>query len=638
MILLSSEKLYKEFSAEPVLEAIDIRVQKGQKVAMLGPNGSGKTTLLKILAGEIEPDGGRVMLAKGCRVGYQSQEFAFKAGSTVIQEGLSVFSHLVDMEQELRDLEHKLGESDDHDEIMNRYGLLSEQFEEQDGYSYPAKTRSILNGLGFGEDEFSQPVEVLSGGQQSRLALAKLLLSKPDVLLLDEPTNHLDIAAINWLEDFLRSFSGGLLMVSHDRRFLETLADTIYEMEGTTLEQYSGNYQYYRAERELRWEKAAKEFQAQQEYIKRTQDYIARNIEGQKTKQAQSRRKELAKLDKLDRPPGEAIKASFKFEQRRPSGRHVLDVKGLTKDFEGKKVFRNISFQLERGQRAGLIGPNGCGKTTLLEILCGIQKPDAGSITFGHFVELAYFSQKRQDLEPENTAIDEIRTVRPSWTRGEVQGLLARFLFRGDDAFKVVKHMSGGEAGRLALAKLLLCNANFLILDEPTNHLDIDSKEVLEEALAEYPGTILIVSHDRWFLNSVTDITLDMSANGIRVFQGNYDYWMAKKAQEAREREYAKQESKQRQPQKPKPVPVKVKVPKLSPNEVFRREQRISELETEIAAAEGRLKQVDTEISQASTDHQRLSGLTEELQQLQGQLEQNYGEWDSLTKELEENS
>jgi ATP-binding cassette subfamily F protein 3 len=544
------------------------------------------------------------------------------------------------MEQELRSLEQQLVDSNGQEDIMNRYGLLSEQFEDQDGYSYPAKTRSILSGLGFGEDEFSQPVEVLSGGQQSRLALAKLLLSKPDVLLLDEPTNHLDIAAINWLEDFLRSFSGGLLMVSHDRRFLETLADTIYEMEGTTLELYSGNYSYYRAERELRREKAAKEYQAQQEYIKRTQDYIARNIEGQKTKQAQSRRKELAKIDLLDRPSSEAIKASFKFEQRRPSGRHVLNIKGLSKTFEGKKVFTNISFQLERGQQAGLIGPNGCGKTTLLEIICDLQKPDSGSVNFGHFVELAYFSQKRQDLGPENTAIDEIRTVRPSWTRGEVQGLLARFLFRGDDAFKVVKHMSGGEAGRLALAKLLLCNANLLVLDEPTNHLDIDSKEVLEEALENYPGTVLIVSHDRWFLNSVTDVTLDMSAGGIKIYQGNYDYWIAKKAEEAREREYAKQDQKpaRKQPQKPKPEPVKAKTAKLSANEIFRRDQRIKALETEIAAAEGRQGEIDAEIIQASSDHQKLSNLTTELQELQGKLERDYAEWDSLTRELEENS
>lgn len=639
MILLATDKVYKDYSAEPVLEAIDIQVQNGQKLALLGPNGSGKTTLLRIIAGELEPDSGRVMLAKGCKVGYQRQEFTFAPGSTVIQEGLSVFAHLTEMEREMRRLEAELAESGDNEDIMNRYAQLSHEFEEQDGYSYPARTRSILHGLGFSEAELAQPVESLSGGQQSRLALAKLLLSDPDLLLLDEPTNHLDIAAINWLESYLKGFRGGLLMVSHDRRFLENLADTICELVGTKLELYPGNYQFYRREREQRREKLLKEYVAQQEYIKRTQDFIARNIEGQKTKQAQSRRKDLEKLDRLEPPPGEAVKASFKFEQRRPSGRHVLTVKNLAKSFQGKEVFRNLNFHLERGERAGLIGPNGCGKTTLLEIICGLQRQDVGSVNFGHYVEMAYFSQMRNDLSPENTAADEIWAVRPGWTRGEVQSLLARFLFRGDDAFKVVKNMSGGEAGRLALAKLLLCKANFLILDEPTNHLDIDSKEVLEEALDQYPGTVLSVSHDRWFLTRVTNVTLEMSAQGLRRYHGNYDYWLSKKEEEARELEYAREgqprEREQEKVQSRDPAP---SVRKLSPNEIYRRQQRLSQLEKEIAAAEDRQIKLNQEIIVASTDHTRLQELSTELQCLEEQLEQHYAEWESLSHELEENS
>lgn len=637
MILLSTEKVYKDYSAEPVLEAIDLQIQKGQKVALVGPNGSGKTTLLRIIAGELEPDSGRVILARGCKLGYQSQEFSFTSGSTVIQEGLSVFARLAEMEQELRSLEQELAKSNGHEDVMKRYAELSHEFEELDGYSYPARTRSILHGLGFSEDELSQPVELLSGGQQSRLAMAKLLLSDPDVLLLDEPTNHLDIAAINWLEEYLRSFSGGLLMVSHDRRFLENLAGTICELVGTRLELYPGNYSFYRRERELRREKLYKEFLAQQEYIKRTEDFIARNLEGQKTKQAKSRRNELEKLERLERPPGEAAKASFKFEQRRPSGRHVLDCKGLSKSFAGKKVFRNINFQLERGQRAGLIGPNGCGKTTLLEIVCGLQQPDSGSVHFGHYVELAYFSQMRSDLNPENTAAEEIWSVRPSWTRGEIHSFLARFLFRGDEIFKVVRNMSGGEAGRLALAKLFLCKANFLVLDEPTNHLDIDSKEVLEEALDQYPGTVLTVSHDRWFLNKVTDVTLEMSSDGVRRYQGNYDYWLAKKEEEARDREEAMLQA--ARPAKtgsgqPTPAPAQ----KLSPNEIYRRQQRLVQVEADIAAAEDRQNQINEEMLQEGVDHQRLAELALELQLLQDKLEKFYAEWESLTRELEENS
>lgn len=633
MILLATDKVYKDFSAEPVLEAIDIQVKRGQKVAILGPNGSGKTTLLRIITGELEPDSGQVMLAKDCKVGYQSQEYSFPPGSTVIQEGLSVFAPLAEMERELRQLEQQLkGEG-----AMNRYAQLSHEFEERDGYGYPARTRSILHGLGFREAELDQPVDSLSGGQQSRLALAKLLLSEPDLLLLDEPTNHLDIAAINWLESYLKAFKGGLLMVSHDRRFLESLADTVCEIVGTKLELYPGNYQFYRRERVKRREKMRKDYLAQQEHIKRTKDFIARNIEGQKTKQAKSRRRDLEKLDRLGIPPSEITKASFKFEQRRPSGRHVLKVKGLSKSFLDKEIFRNISFQLERGERVGLIGPNGCGKTTLLEIICSLQQPDSGSVSFGHYVELAYFSQKRNDLNPDNTAAEEIWTVRPVWTQGEVQSLLARFLFRGTDVFKVVKNMSGGEAGRLALAKLILTKANFLVLDEPTNHLDIDSKEVLEEALDQYPGTVLTVSHDRYYLARTTNVTLEWSEEGLKRYHGNYDYWLAKKEEEAKQEEFAREQRQIMQDKEQIPPP-ELQTDKLSPNEVYRREQRLVQLEKEITAAEGRQGQINNEIIEVSTNYNKLQELTLELQELEQKLRRAYREWESISHELEENS
>lgn len=632
MILLTTDKIYKDYSAEPVLEGIDIQVQKGQKVALLGPNGSGKTTLLRIITGELEPDAGRVMLAKGCKVGYQRQEFTFSPRSTVLEEGLSVFAPLAEIEADLRRLEQHL----DEEAALNKYAQLSHEFEEQGGYSYPARTRSVLRGLGFSEAEQNQEVALLSGGQQSRLALAKLLLSNPDLLLLDEPTNHLDIAAINWLESYLKGFQGGLLMVSHDRRFLENLADTICELVGTQLELYAGNYQYYRREREQRRDKMRKEYQAQQEYIKRTEDFIARNIEGQKTKQAQSRRRELEKLERLEGPPGERTKVRFVFEQRRPSGRHVLQVKGLTKSFQDREVLRNINFHLERGERAGLIGPNGCGKTTLLEIICSIQGTDTGTVVLGHYVETAYFSQQRNDLTPGNTAAEEIWTVKPVWTRGEVQSFLARFLFRGDDAFKLVKNMSGGEAGRLALAKLLLCKANFLVLDEPTNHLDLDSKDVLEEALDLYPGTVLAVSHDRSFLSRVTNVTLEMSPQGVRRYHGNYDYWLAKKEEEAQQAEAQEQGplgEVEKKAAKKAPLPNR-----LSPNEIYRRHERLAQLEKEIAATEGRQQLVNQEITKASSDHNKLYELGQELQHLEQQLADHYREWESLSHELEENS
>ena len=624
-MLLAAESITKEYSARPVLTNINLRIRKGQKIGLVGANGSGKTTLLRILAGELEADSGHVSWAKGCTQGYQSQKLDLTAHRTVLEEGLSVFARLAAMEKELRRLEMVLAEDE---QILNHYAQLSHEFEEQGGYSYPAKTRGILSGLGFGEAEHSQLVGSLSGGQQSRLSLAKLLLSSPDLLLLDEPTNHLDIAAINWLENFLSSFSGGLLMVSHDRRFLETLATTVAELENAQLTTYFGNYRYFLRERNLRHEKLLKDYLAQQEYIKRTEEFIARNIEGQNTKQAQSRRRDLEKLARLQPPPACSPKAQFIFEQRRPSGRHVLHCQGLAKSFGGKRIFENIGFRLERGDRAGLIGPNGCGKTTLLEIISGLQQPDAGKVAFGHYVELAYFSQTREDLEGENTAAQEIWSVRPAWTRGEVQSFLARFLFRGEEAFQSVKYMSGGEAGRLALAKLLLSKANFLVMDEPTNHLDLDSRDVLEKALNQFSGTILVVSHDRWFLNAVTNRTLEMNSGGIECYLGNYDYWLAKK--EAQRPATA--------PVAPKTSPDKAGTTSgLSPNELYRRQQRLTQLEVDIAEAEIKQDRLGSVLTDPHISHEKRHELSVELEQIQHLLTRRYGEWESLARELEEN-
>lgn len=623
-MLLTATKINKDYSARPVLVNVDLSLKSGQKIGLVGANGSGKTTLLRILAGELEPSSGQVTMAKGCKIGYQSQRLDLNPAHTVLSEGLTVFSELTAQERELRELEQQLANNDEL--LLDRYAKLSHDFEERGGYSYPARTRSILRGLGFLEQEFSQPVGLLSGGQQSRLALAKLLLANPDLLLLDEPTNHLDISAINWLENYLLTFKGGLLMVSHDRRFLTNLASAIAELENNELVFYPGNYPAFVQGRELRREKWTKDYLAQQEYIRRTEDFIARNIEGQNSKQALSRRRELAKLDRLAPPPARLPQAGFKFEQRRPSGRHVVDCRGLSKAFGDKTVFRDISFTLERGERAALIGPNGCGKSTLLEIICGRQQPDSGSVTFGHYVEPAYYSQMREDLNGENTAAEEIWSLRPVWTRGEVQSLLARFLFRGDDAFKLVKLMSGGEASRLALAKLLLGRANFLVLDEPTNHLDLDSRQALENALDAFAGTILIVSHDRWFLNAVANITLEMSPFGVKRFWGNYDYWLAKK---------------QDQPERDGPAPTRQKAPEpkatalLSPNEIYRRRQQLANLEQDIAAAEQQVALFSAALAAPGADHDKLRQLATDLDKAQAFLAGAYREWESVARELE---
>lgn len=631
MILLSARSIKKSFGADPVLDGIDLDLKKGRRLALLGANGSGKTTLLRILAGELELDEGRVTTARDCRLGYQSQHFSFTPGNTVLDEGLSVFVHLAELEREIRRLEREIAAAspEKQSRLLEQYSALNQRFEDLDGYSYPARTRSVLSGLGFSDEDFSRPVEALSGGQQSRLALARLLLVSPDILLLDEPTNHLDIEGIQWLEDYLQSYKGALLFVSHDRRFLSLLADSICELTGKRLEHYAGGYGFYREERKRRREKQYKEYIAQQQYIKKSEEFIARNIAGQNTRQAQSRRRELEKLERIAPPPGEHIKAAFKFGQRRPSGRHVLECRNLTMEFNGLPLFKNISFSIERGERVALIGPNGCGKTTLLEIICGLRQPTAGRVKYGYHVEIAYFSQKRVDLDPEKSAAEEIWSVRPFWTRGQVQNLLARFLFRGEEAFRQVKHMSGGEATRLALAKLLLAEANFLVLDEPANHLDIDDKEVLEDALNEYPGTLLTVSHDRWFLNRVTSVTMELSATGIERFPGNYDYWLAKKKTEETGRNADRKKVQQLKNGR--------KVNRgLSPNEIYRRQQKLAQLEEEIAKNEDLKRQLEEEVNEASADHERLTELAFRLQELNQQLEELCRSWAAVGEELEQ--
>lgn len=626
MILMTAANIHKDYGGDTILSDISFQIKRGQKFALLGANGSGKTTLLRIVAGAIEPDSGRIMPAKECKIGYQSQRLALNPQLSVLEEGLSVFAHLAAREAELRRLEKEL--AGNKEQILNKYAQLSHEFEESGGYSYPAKTRGTLKGLGFTEAEYTQSVGTLSGGQQNRLALAKLLLSDSDLLLLDEPTNHLDIDAINWLENYLKGFTGGLLLVSHDRRFLENLVDTVGELAEKRLVQYPGNYSNFIRQREKRREKLLKDYQAQQEYIKRTEDFIARNLEGQKTKQAQSRRRDLEKLERVEAPATIHRQAPFQFEQRRPSGRHVLDCRDLAKSFAGKEVLKDVSLHLERGERAGLIGPNGCGKTTLLELICRRQQPDKGSITYGHYVEIAYYSQMRDDIAAENSAAAEIWQVRPAWTRGEIQSFLARFLFRGEEAFKLVKQMSGGEASRLALAKLLLGRANFLVLDEPTNHLDLDSREVLVTALRQFPGTILAVSHDRWFLNSIVTTILEITPHGIQRFLGDYDYWQGKKE--------AGPEATAPLPEAIKPKPNLPSAGRLSPNEIFRRRQQLSAIEGEIARGEKRQTDLNVELSEPGISHEKRQNLAEEAAALHTSLSGLYKEWELIAKELEE--
>ena len=533
MILISVQELQKSFGVHEVLHSVTFSLQKGEKMGLVGVNGCGKTTLMRMIAGEMQPDGGTIHRNKDLCVGYLAQLDDIPLTDTVLGALLKVFEPIRVMERRMAEIE-KLLESADPEtalRLSSEYQRLTESYNAQQGYAYEGEILRVLNGLGLKPEMHQRQVSTLSGGERTRLSLAKLLLQKPDIILMDEPTNHLDLEAIEWLQDYLTDYKGSLLLISHDRYFLDHVCTTMGELLGGKMIKFTGNYTEYMKKRTADFETRMKAYELQQKEIQREQAIIERyrSFNREKSiKAAESREKRLAKVERLEKPVEEQH-VRFSFDARRRSGEEALEVRELSKSFEGQPVFQNLSFKLRTGDRVALIGPNGVGKSTLFRILTHQLNPDHGSVRFGTNIDIGYYDQHQQNLNPQNTILDEVWNAFPKLEQTRIRSALGLFLFTGDEVFEKIEKLSGGERGRVALTKLMLKQDNLLLLDEPTNHLDMDSREVLEDALRDFPGTILAISHDRYFINRFAEKVMVMEKDGVTEYLGNFDDYIEKR-------------------------------------------------------------------------------------------------------------
>lgn len=641
MIMLSCNKVSKSFGVETILENISFSVNEGDKIGIVGVNGTGKTTLFKVITGILPHDRGEIFTSKNCRLGYLEQNTNFYSEKTIYDEVVSVFSDLIGAEEELRSLEHQIaslsdkgGSSGDQlKKTMDTYGKKYEEFEKNNGYAYKSEVRGTLKGLGFSDEEMDKPVNVLSGGEKTRVLLAKLLLSKPSLLLLDEPTNHLDADAIEWLEGFLRSYEETIMIISHDRYFLDQSVNRIFEMENKHLTTYNGNYTDYQKQARVNREIRIRQYENQQRDIKKQEESIERlKAYGREKhlKRARSKEKMLDKVDRLEKPQELRKKARFNFVLRHHSGNDVLKVQGLAKSFDDRKLFEGVDFDLYRGEKVALIGPNGVGKSTLFKIIMGDESQDHGDYKLGQGVDIAYFHQEQKSLNLENTIIDEVWDDNPHMTQTEVRNLLGAFLFEGEDVFKSIRSLSGGERARVAILKLILSRSNLLLLDEPTNHLDIDSKEVLEDALKEYEGTLLTISHDRYFLNTVVDRILVLKPDGVEEYLGNYEYYQNKKKQES-EKSYLADMEDQVSKTKTQIREERRREKELKKNE-NKAKKLIKDLEVEIELTEKQIGGLDHMLCQEEvyTSPERMKEVNQEKSDLEKRLSKLYDKWEQI--------
>lgn len=641
MIMLSCNNVSKTFGVETILENISFSVNEGDKIGIVGVNGTGKTTLFKVITGILPHDRGEIFTSKNCRLGYLEQNTNFYSEKTIYDEVVSVFSDLIGAEEELRSLEHQIASLSDKgtssgDQLkktMDTYGKKYEEFEKNNGYSYKSEVRGTLKGLGFSDEEMDKPVNVLSGGEKTRVLLAKLLLSKPSLLLLDEPTNHLDADAIEWLEGFLRSYEETIMIISHDRYFLDQSVNRIFEMENKNLTTYNGNYTDYQKQARVNREIRLRQYENQQRDIKKQEESIERlKAYGREKhlKRARSKEKMLDKVDRLEKPQELRKKARFNFVLRHHSGNDVLKVQGLAKSFDDRKLFEGVDFDLYRGEKVALIGPNGVGKSTLFKIIMGDESQDHGDYKLGQGVDIAYFHQEQKSLNLENTIIDEVWDDNPHMTQTEVRNLLGAFLFEGEDVFKSIRSLSGGERARVAILKLILSRSNLLLLDEPTNHLDIDSKEVLEDALKEYEGTLLTISHDRYFLNTVVDRILVLKPDGVEEYLGNYEYYQNKKKQES-EKSYLADMEDQVSKTKTQIREERRREKELKKNE-NKAKKLIKDLEVEIELTEKQIGGLDHMLCQEEvyTSPERMKEVNQEKSDLEKRLSKLYDKWEQI--------
>lgn len=637
-MILSCQGISKSFGEKVILEDASFHIEEREKAALIGNNGAGKTTLLRIIMEEIHADAGQVVLAKDKRIGYLAQYQDVQGHLSVYEELLSTKQYIIDMEERLRAMEVQMknASGEELDRLMNSYTRLTHEFELENGYAYKSELMGVLNGLGFTEEDFTKQVATLSGGQKTRVALGKLLISKPDILLLDESTNHLDMESIAWLETYLLNYPGAVFIVSHDRYFLDKVVTKVIEIDAGQVRMYAGNYSAYAEKKAQLRDAQYKAYLNQQREIKHQEAVIVKlkSFNREKSiKRAESREKMLNKIQRIDKPIEVQSQMRLSLEPRVVSGNDVLTVEDLAKSFPQQKLFSNISFQIKRGERVALIGNNGTGKTTMLKILNGLLDADAGSFSLGAKVQIGYYDQEHHVLHAEKTIFEEISDTYPTLTETQIRNMLAAFLFTGDDVFKVISSLSGGERGRVSLAKLMLSEANFLILDEPTNHLDIASKEILEEALNSYTGTVLYVSHDRYFINQTATRILDLTNQSVVNYIGDYDYYLEKK-EELTEKyaptaQEATEEAKEETPSEGKLTWQQQKEEQArkrkQENELKKVEKRIEELET-------RDKEIDDTLvlPDVCTNVGRCAELSREKDKIQAELEELYEKWEEL--------
>nr|WP_295975161.1 ABC-F family ATP-binding cassette domain-containing protein [uncultured Bacillus sp.] len=640
MILLQVNQLCKYYGADLILSNIKFEIQTRNRIALVGRNGAGKSTLLKIISGSLSYDSGEIIKPKEVKLGYLAQNTGLESSLSIWEEMLTVFSDLREQELQLRALEIKMSDpamienETAYAKVLKEYDLLQVQYKEQGGYQFEADIRSVLHGLSFDSFDYDTKISSLSGGQKTRLALGKLLLSKPDILILDEPTNHLDIETLSWLEQYLQGYDGAILIVSHDRYFLDKVVNQVYEISRHQMTKYPGNYSNYLDMKAANYEREMKLYEKQQDEISKLQDFIQRNLaRASTTKRAQSRRKQLARMEVMDRPSGNEKSAMFGFDIDKQSGNEVLNVRSLAIGYENELIAQNISFHLTRGESIALVGPNGIGKSTLLKTIMKKLSPLQGDVQYGTNVTIGYYDQEQAELTSNKRVLNELWDDYPLMNEKDIRTVLGNFLFSGDDVLKVVSSLSGGEKARLALAKLMLQKANLLILDEPTNHLDLDSKEILENALIDYPGTLLFVSHDRYFINRIASKVIELSKGGPVEYLGDYDYYVEKKLEQ--EELKALEETKKQASHQVIQEKTSYQQDKEAKKLERQRQRRIEEIENNIESLELKLEE-NNEIlcdPQYFQDHEKLLEIQQENDQLKLEVEALMEEWTTLSDE-----
>ncbi len=636
-MILSLSNVSKSYGTDVILEKISFNIEEKEKAAIVGVNGAGKTTLFKIITGEISSDSGDIYFKKDSSFGYLKQNAIPNSEGTIYNEMLAVFSPLIKAEEDLRQMEHEMSHMSGTElkEHMKKYSDLQYKFELMDGYSYKSRIKGVLKGLGFTEDDFDRPVKSLSGGQKTRVYLGSLLLSKPDLLLLDEPTNHLDIESIAWLEDFLRSYTGAVLIISHDRYFLDKIVTKTIEIENKKSHIYEGNYSFYAKNKEINRQIEQHHFVQQQKEIKHQEDVIAklRSFNREKSiKRAESRQKQLEKMEVVNRPENLPDKMRLKLTPKITSGNDVLHAEGLSKSFDNKTLFSNLDIDIKRGEKTAIVGPNGIGKSTLLKILLGKAEKTTGEIKWGTNVHVGYYDQEQHNFNENNTIFQEISDTYPEMTNGEIRNVLAAFVFEGDDVFKLISSLSGGEKGRISLAKIMLSKANCLILDEPTNHLDIFSKEILENAINNYEGTVLYVSHDRYFINKTATKIIELSKDGVKEYLGNYDYYIEKKNTAKREEMLFGEKTHQPEKQEISETKLSYQEQKEQQAKERKLKNQIKKLETEIEETEVKIQTLEEELMkpEIATDADKARDLFDQKTDLETHLNELYDKWESI--------